>query len=319
MNRELNLIAIDRENIIWKQNHSSGGTSVVQKVPECLTHGGCCETPPPPPPRGSAAPSKCGAANGEAAPGSPTSTRSVHPILDPHELMNCRLEQLAAIQAEMSEFARLVEARNNLCRQTELCRSLLENGQTLSEGQQRLDQVVQRREQLAAELNAQQLRLAAAGREMESLDDRLAAALNAEFDKRSAALDKSEKLLAALTRVAEEALQPLVSSEKRGNVGPCDRGAIVGSSSVQGSANAFVAGREPKRVDVPLGSTYECRGHAHAVCHDSGLSCCGTSRLSCSGTHGSGSAHQARGTRIAARQSTEVWQAVLERPHWRRP
>lgn len=86
---------------------------------------------------------------------------------------------------------------------------------------------------------------------MESLDDRLAAALNAKFDKRSAALDKSEKLLAALTRVAEEALQPLVSSEKRGNVGPCDRGAIVGSSSVQGSANAFVAGREPKRVDVP--------------------------------------------------------------------
>ena len=33
MNGELNSIAIDRENIIWKQNHSSGGTSVVQKVP----------------------------------------------------------------------------------------------------------------------------------------------------------------------------------------------------------------------------------------------------------------------------------------------
>ena len=89
-----------------------------------------------------------------------------------------------------------------------------------SEGQQRLEQVVQMREQLDAELNAQQLRLAAAGREMEPLDDRLAAALNAKFDKRSAALDKAEKLLAALTRVAEEALQPLVSSEKRGNVGP---------------------------------------------------------------------------------------------------
>jgi len=59
--------------------------------------------------------------------------------------MNCRLEKLAAIQAEMSEFARLVEARGNPCRQTELCRSLLENDQTLPEGQQRLDQVVQRR------------------------------------------------------------------------------------------------------------------------------------------------------------------------------
>ena len=129
--------------------------------------------------------------------------------------MNCRLELLAAIQAEMSEFARLVEARNHLCRQTELCRSSLETGQMLSEGQQRLDQVVQRREQLAAELDAQQLRLAAAGKEMESLDGRLAAALNAKFDKRSAALDKSEKLLAALTRLAEEALQPLVSSEIR--------------------------------------------------------------------------------------------------------
>ena len=151
----------------------------------------------------------------------------------------------------MSEFARLAEARNNLCRQTELCRSFPETGQMPLEGQQRLGQVVQRREQLAAELNAHQLRLAAAGRAMESLDDRIVAALNAKFDKRSAALDKSVELLAVLTRVAEEALQPLVSFKMRGNVGPCDRGAIAGSSSVQGSANAFAAGREPKRVDVP--------------------------------------------------------------------
>jgi len=43
---------------------------------------------------------------------------------------------------------------------------------------------------------------------MESLDDRIAIALNAKFDKRSAALDKSVELLDALTRVAEEALQP---------------------------------------------------------------------------------------------------------------
>jgi hypothetical protein len=129
MNSELNLIAIDRKNIIWKQNQSSGGSSLVQNEPKGLTHGGCCEMPPPPLPRGSATPSKCGAANSEADSGSPTSTRSVHPILDPHELMNCRLEHLAVIQAEiLSEFARLVEARNNLCRQTELCRSFLETG-----------------------------------------------------------------------------------------------------------------------------------------------------------------------------------------------
>ena len=134
----------------WKQFGS-------KNEPEYLTHGGCCETPPPPMPRGSATPSKCGAASSEADPGSPTSTSSVHPILDPHELMNCKLEHLAVMQAEMSEFARLVEARDSLCRQTELCRSFLETGQMLSEGQQRLDQVVQRREQLAAELNAHQL------------------------------------------------------------------------------------------------------------------------------------------------------------------
>ena len=144
MNRELNLIAIDRKNIIWKQNQSSGGSSLVQNEPKGLTHGGCCEMPPPPLPRGSATPSKCGAASSEADPGSPTSARSVHPILDPHELMKWRLEHLAVIQAEMSEFARLVEARNSLCRQTELCRSFLETGQMLSEGRQRLGQVVRR-------------------------------------------------------------------------------------------------------------------------------------------------------------------------------
>ena len=46
-------------------------------------------------------------------------------------------------------------------------------------------------------------------------------------------------------------MQPLVSSEKRGNAGPCNRGAIVGSASVQGRAIALAAGREPKRAEVP--------------------------------------------------------------------
>jgi hypothetical protein len=251
MNRELNLIAIDRENIIWKQNHSMGGSSVVQNEPECLTHGGCSETPPPPLPRGTVTPSKYGAANCEADPGPPTSTRTVHPILDPHELMSCRLKHLAAIQAEMSELARLVEARNHLFRQTELCRSFLETGQMLSEGQQRLEQVVQMREQLEAEIIAQHLRLAEVGREIVSLNDRMAAALNAKLDMQSAALDKIAERLAVHTRVAEEALQPLIPPKMSGDVGPSDRGMIDGSSSMQGSANAFAAGSEAERADEP--------------------------------------------------------------------
>ena len=196
MNRKRKSIAIDRENIKWKQNHSSGGTSVVQKVPECPTHDGCCETPPSSPPHGSATPSKGRAANGQAFSGSPTSTRSVHPILDPHEIKDCRHEQLAAIQAEVSKLARPAEARDNLCRQTEFRRFLLEKDQALSEGQQRLEQVVRTREQLAAELVAQ-LRLAAPGKLTESLDDMSAIALNVTLDERSVALGKSEELLGA--------------------------------------------------------------------------------------------------------------------------
>ena len=224
---------------------------MIQSESECLTNGGCSESPPPPLSRGTVTPSKYGAANCEADPGSPTSTRTVHPILDPHELMSRRLKLLAAIQAEMPEFARLVEARNHLSRQTELCRSFLETGQMQSEGQQRLEQVVQMREQLEAELNAQQLRLAEAGREMESLDS-MAAALNAKLDKQSAALDKIAEPLAVRTRVAEEAMQPLISPKMSGDVGPSDRGMIDGPSSMQGSANAFAAGSEAKRADEPL-------------------------------------------------------------------
>ena len=86
---------------------------------------------------------------------------------------------------------------------------------------------------------------------MESLDDMIIAALNAKFDKQSAALDKSVELLAVLTRVAEETLQPLVPPKMSGDAGPSDRGVTDGPSSMQGSANAFAAGSEPKRADVP--------------------------------------------------------------------
>ena len=75
-------------------------------------------------------------------------------------------------------------------------------------GQQRLAKIVQRTEQLAADLNAQQLRSIAAGKVMAALDDRIIAALNVKIDKQSAALDKSAELLAVRMRVAEGALQP---------------------------------------------------------------------------------------------------------------
>ena len=36
MNYEQNLVAIDRENITWKQNHYSCGSRMIQSEPECL-------------------------------------------------------------------------------------------------------------------------------------------------------------------------------------------------------------------------------------------------------------------------------------------
>ena len=164
--------------------------------------------------------------------------------------MSCRDEHLAVIQAEMLESARLVAVGNKLHRQAETCRSLLESGQMLLGGQQRLDKIVQRIEQLAAALDAQRLRSIAAGRAMAALDDMIAA-LDAKLDKQSAALDKTAELLAVHTRVAEEALQPLISPKMSGDVGPSDRGMIDGPSSMQGSANAFAAGSEAKRADEP--------------------------------------------------------------------
>ena len=115
------------------------------------------------------------------------------------------------IQAEMLESARLVEVGNKLRRREETCRSFLRAGQMLLGGQQRLEKVVQRSEQLAADLNAQQLRSIAAGRVMAALDDRIHAALNDKIDKQSAALDKLAELLAEHMRVAEEEPQPFAS------------------------------------------------------------------------------------------------------------
>ena len=153
MNYEQNLVAIDRGNITWKQNHSSCcGSRMIQSESERLAHGGCCETPPPPLPRGSATPPKCGPANSGADSGQPTSTRTAHPILDLHELMSRREEHLAVIQAEMLESARLVEVGNKLRRREETCRFFLKAGQMLLGGQQRLENIVQRSEQLAADL-----------------------------------------------------------------------------------------------------------------------------------------------------------------------
>ena len=71
----------------------------------------------------------------------------------------------------MLESARLVEVGNKLRRREETCRSFLEAGQMLLGGQQRLEKIVRRFEQqLAAGLNAQQLKLIVAGRVMASLN-----------------------------------------------------------------------------------------------------------------------------------------------------
>ena len=197
-----------------------------------------------------ATPPKCGPANSEADSGQPTSTRTDYPILDLHELMSRRVEHLAVIQAEMLESARLVEVGNKLRRREETCRSFLEAGQMLLGGQQRLEKIGQRIDQLAADINAQQLRLIAAGRAVLALNDRINAEY-AKIDKQCAALDKHVELLAVHTRVAEEALQPLIPPKMSGDVGPSDRGMIDGPSSMQGSANAFAAGSDDKRADEP--------------------------------------------------------------------
>ena len=118
MNTKRKTTAIDRENNKWKQNQSSGGTSVAQKVPECPTYDGYCETPLSTPPHDSASPLNGRTASGQALFDPPTSTRSVHPIVYPHDIKHCRLEHLAVLQAEAMKLARLAEARDNLKRQT---------------------------------------------------------------------------------------------------------------------------------------------------------------------------------------------------------
>ena len=117
MNPKRKTNAIDRGTNKWKQNQSSGGTSVAQKVPESPTHGEYCEAPSLAPPHDSVSPLNGRTASGEAPFGPPTSTRSVHPIMDIHEIKHCRQERLAVIQAKASKLARLAEARDNLERQ----------------------------------------------------------------------------------------------------------------------------------------------------------------------------------------------------------
>ena len=130
---------------------------------------------------------------------------------------------------------------------------VLEAGQMLLGGQQRLEKIGQRIEQLSADLNAQQLKMVAAGRVMTALNVRIHAE-NAKIDKQSAALDKLSELLAEHTRVVEGVLQPLASSKMSGDAAPSDRGMIDSPSSMQGGAKAFVAGSEATRADEPSGA-----------------------------------------------------------------
>jgi len=120
---------------------------------------------------------------------------------------------LAVIQAEMVELARLAEVGKKLRRRYETFHSVLEASQVLLGGYRRLEKIGQRIEQLAADLNAQQLRLIAAGRAMAALNDSRIHAEYVKIDKQFAALDKHVELLAEHMRVAEEALQPFASSK----------------------------------------------------------------------------------------------------------
>ena len=226
---------------------------MIQSEPECLAHDGSCETPPPSLPRGSATPPKRGPANSEADPGQPTGTRTGYPTLDLHELVSRRAEHLAAIQAEIVELARLAEIDKKLRRHNKTCHSVLEAGQMLLGGQQRLDKIGQRIVQLVADLNAQHLRLIAARRVLAVLNGRIHAEY-AKIDRQFAALDIHAELLAEQMRVAEEALQPLASSKMSEDAAPSDCGMIDSPSPMQGGAKAVMAGSEAMRADEPSGA-----------------------------------------------------------------
>ena len=181
-------------------------------------------------------------ANSEAGSGQPTGTRVGYPTLDLHELMSRRVEHLAVIQTEMVALARLAEVGKELRGHNETCHSVLETGQMmLLGGQQRLETIGQRIEQLAADLNAQQLRLIAAGRVMAALNDGAHAGY-VKIDKQSAALDKLAELLAEHRRLAEEVLQPLASSKMSGDAAPSDRGMIDSSYIIHARRRESIRG-----------------------------------------------------------------------------
>ena len=246
MNPKRKTNAIDRENNKWKQNQSSGGTSVAQKVSESPTHDEYCETPSLAPPHDSASPLNGRTASGEAPFGPPTSTRSVHPIMDLHEIKHCRQERLAVIQAKAPKLARLAEARDNLERQI-VFRRFLGKDQALRAGQQRPDETVRMREQVAAELAAR-LRLAVPGKQSEPLYNAAGTALNVTSDERGVALGKTVEPLDALTRVAEKTIQSDYSCERA--FGPCDRSTCAVSFSGRSGSHKNVIGCPSERDDV---------------------------------------------------------------------
>ena len=131
-------------------------------------------------------------------------------------------------------------------------------------GQQRLEKIGQRIEQLAADFNAQQPTLIAAGKVMAELNGRMHVEY-VKIDKQSAALDKHAELLAEQMRVPEEALQPLASSEMSGDAAPSDRGMIDSPSSTQGGAKAVMAGSEATRAVEPSGAQM-VSGFGEALC-----------------------------------------------------
>ena len=245
MNTKRKTTAIDREHNKWKQNQSSGGASVDQEVPECPTYDGYCGTLLSTPPHGSASPLNGRTASGQSLFVPPTSTRSFHPIMDPHDIRHCRLAQLALIQAEAMKLARHAEARGNLIRQTAF-RRLLGKEQALRAGQQRLDEIVHTREQFAAELAAR-LRLAAPGKQPEARNVP-AIAINATRDVRSVAAGETVEPLDALTSVAETMAQSDRPCKRADEL--CDRDTRAASPAARSGSCTITIGSQPEHAGV---------------------------------------------------------------------
>ena len=248
MNSKRKITAIDREHNKWKQNQSSGGAHMDHEVPKCLKYDVRCGALLPMTPCDSASLPNGRAASGQSFTALPTSTRLLHPILDPHDVRHCRLAQLAWTQAEAIKLAKQAEARDHLTRQT-TSRRLLGKEQALCAGQQRLEEIVHTREQFAAELAAR-LRLATP-KAWPHTSNVATTAIDAPSNARSAAAGvavESPDDLDALTRGAEMMSQPDCFRERADE--PCHRDTRVAPPAARGRPRVVAAARQHGHAGV---------------------------------------------------------------------